>query len=459
MAQPGVALGPITPDILQRGLHLFDQHTGAAAAATGAPQANQQNVLVPLIARSRAASVNIQAVINAAAAAVGAAAAGQAQANTNRNTGVLETLRLISEAFLTNVEECIALINTPAGVNAVANAARDAKLANAHIKYKLLFLIFKMICLKIQKKDFIKAGKNVAEKNAAAGDIRAQFTQVAGPIIAKDLDADWAVESGAIGGLEQQTQDMEQELAVAAQPPGGQGGPGGPGGQQQPPPAGGDAAAAAACDAALTARQLPASVPNTDGVMNALINSQNLALFTAGLTLKAGQVLTDDEKKTLMLFKRYIAAAPTIPTPTARKQSKQSQQGEKFTDLGEMIIAYGNPVKGGDLRFTPVLPDHIQFATGMFGRFTIKNTAGKPIVVIPGLKNRTAALTTEQYNTMVRFLTSVNTIMEQKVDANGVTTKLAGGRRHIKAKSKKATKRSPSKSKTKRRSTRRNRRS
>jgi hypothetical protein len=215
------------------------------------------------------------------------------------------------------------------------------------------------------------------------------------------------------------------------------------------------AAAAAATGNLVKGGNISASVPTTAEGLRALIELQDIdkapqfrtALSDGSRLINKGRnPLTETDKKTLLLFKKYVTYAKEVDVTKPDQLKAKPGTSRKFTAKGNMLIAFG--AKGGNdvLQLHPdnlILNDNGFGITGM-----ATHNSGERFIYLEGL-------TPEQYDIMVSLIGKVKEIVKSKFNPGRFTfgrgAEVYGGRR-TKSKAK-------AKAKTKAKATRRNRRS
>jgi len=327
-------------------------------------------------------------------------------------------------------------------------------------KFTIIFNFFKILCIKIQAGKF-RTNLNLTTRNTNAGDIAA-FSKLIDDIFKEEIDVfndDVRVQASIA--------QYEAAAAAAAAARAAQGAapltprpPPAPQGAPQPQPDAAEAARRTAAEAAEADAKLvkdgngiSASVPTTKEGLEALIDIQNLKnatqfinTITESKRLKTGFTLTDTEKKTLLLFKKYVTYSKEVVIANSKEITLGSRNRRKFTSKDNMIIAFSED-GGGFLQLDPVnltlTRDGVVITTAK------KAESIKRFIYLGGL-------TDEQYDVMVLLIGKVQDIFQNKIIPDGWTfgrgAQVTGGRR--------AKRRTPmKKTRGSRKATRRNRRS
>ena len=204
---------------------------------------------------------------------------------------------------------------------------------------------------------------------------------------------------------------------------------------------------------------ISASVPTTAEGLRALIDLQNIdnapqfrTALSDGKRLrnKSGNSLTETDKKTLLLFKKYVTYSKEVDVTKPDQLKVRPGSSRKFTAKGNMLIAFG--AKGGN-DVLQLHPDNLILNENGFGitGMTTHN-GGERFIYLEGLSP-------QQYDVMVSLIGKVKDILKNKFNPGGLTfgrgAEVYGGRRTRVAK-----RRTPiKKTRGSRKATRRNRRS
>ena len=204
---------------------------------------------------------------------------------------------------------------------------------------------------------------------------------------------------------------------------------------------------------------ISASVPTTAEGLRAFIELQNIdnapqfrSALSDGKRLrnKSGNSLTETDKKTLLLFKKYVTYSKEVDVTKPDQLKVRPGSSRKFTAKGNMLIAFG--AKGGN-DVLQLHPDNLilnETGFGITGMTT--HNSGERFIYLEGLSP-------QQYDVMVSLIGKVKDILKNKFNPGGLTfgrgAEVYGGRRTRVAK-----RRTPmKKTRGSRKTTRRNRRS